>query len=330
MKNNLKNEIAHKITKGQLFFHILLIFLPILLLSIYFDFRIRQQVKEKAIENYSSVLKLLSEQHQKYINDGEQLLHVLADSPTIIEHDIDKCNQYLTGLKEGHPFYADISLLDADGQHICGASYNPKSVVNVSLFREYFTEAVNTKRFTMSEYTMGVVSRKAVIILAQPVLDAEQKVRGVLIVSLDLQWINKSISEFKLPSDRSLLLVDKEGKVLGGFWSDEKLIGQSIAGLSIFQEIIRNGEHGSVRSDELGNMDKLIVYSKLDGLPEEHPIYVVLGIPEQEINALTRAMSYGSILMWAISLILLFYFMRHTLNCLVPQNIEPKKNKARS
>lgn len=124
MKNNFKNETVYKITRWKLFFHILLVFLPILLLSIYFDFRIRQQVKEKVVDNYSSVLKLLSEQHQKYINDGEQLLHVLADSPTIIEHDIDKCNQYLGDLKEDHPFYADIALLDANGQHICGASYN--------------------------------------------------------------------------------------------------------------------------------------------------------------------------------------------------------------
>lgn len=325
MKDNLKNKIVYKITKWRLFSHIFLVFLPILLLSIYFDFHIRQQVKEKVVDNYSSVLKLLSEQHQKYINDGEQLLHVLADSPTIIEHDIDKCNQYLAGLKNGYPFYADIALLNADGQHICGASYNPKSVVNVGLFREYFSEAVHTKKFTMSEYTIGVVSRKAVIILAQPVLDAEQNVSGVLLASLDLQWINKSISEFKLPSNRSLLLVDKDGKILGGFWSDEKLIGQSMAGLSIFQEITRNSDHGSVWSNELGGMDKLIVYTKLDGLPQEHPIFVVLGIPEQEINASTRNMFYGLILMWALALISTFYFIHHTLNFLVSKNIERKK-----
>lgn len=142
--------------------------------------------------------------------------------------------------------------------------------------------------------------------MAQPILDDEQNVISVLVASLDLEWINESIANFNLPSNRSLLILDEYGNILGGFWTEEKLIGHSLADTAIFKDIVNLGGEGSLESSELDGVDKLFIFTNLKGLPGDHNIYVLLGIPQKEINELSRTAYFNQLLAWLLGLCLLF------------------------
>ncbi len=128
----------------------------------------------------------------------------------------------------------------------------------------------------------------------------------VLVASLDLEWINKSVANFNLPSNRSLLILDKSGNILGGFWSEEKLIGHSLAQTTIFKNVVNLGGEGSLESSELDGIDKLFIFTNLKGLPNDHKIYMLLGIPQKEINELSRVSYFNQLIAWLLGLCLLF------------------------
>lgn len=310
MKNSLdKDTMVIRTTKAKFFLHIFFIASLLISLFLFFDFRIRYQFRQVVADNFISVLKVLSTRHEQYIYDGQQLVKILSRSPVIIDKDVLSCNSYLATLKQDYPTYAQINLLDANGQLICGTGYSSSQILSVGAFREYFNEAVHKKKLTMSEYSIGILSRKPVLIIAQPILDVDQNVSSVIMLSLDLNWINQDITEFHLPADRSLLILDKNGVVLGGFWSEEKMIGHSIAKTKIFKSLISSNGEGALESNEIDGVDKIFTFSKLRGTLEEHQIYVVIGIPKTSIDEIVRVFSYAHYMTWLIFVFALFVIM---------------------
>lgn len=309
MTEGKNKKLVIKTTRTRLFFHVFLILLPVLFLAIFFSMKIREQVKTRASENFQSLLQLLSAQHEQYLHDGQQLLYVLAHDNDIIQQNVDECKRLLSDIKKDYAFYANIFLLDTNGQSLCSTGASPEHVVNVGLFRQYFTEVMRSKDFTISDYSIGITSRKPVIILALPVFDKEKNITGVIAASMDLEWINKSIATFNLPTNRSLLIVDGAGNILGGFWSEEKLIGRSIANTDIFKKIkARQGEGGFVSKD-IDGVEKIFTFTQLSGLPSNHPIYIVLGLPKKEVDSVTTAFNHGQLSTWTLTLIAFFSIM---------------------
>lgn len=153
---NFDAKLVFTTTKAKLILHIFFIILPILLLSLFFDWRLRQHINYRASENFLSVVQILSKQHEQSIHDAQQLLHILSHTPSIIEQDVQKCDSFLSELKIEEDIYAGISLLDINGQLICGTGHDPKKIVSIGLFRQYFTSALRSKGPTRSEYTIGV------------------------------------------------------------------------------------------------------------------------------------------------------------------------------
>ncbi len=251
---------------------------------------------------------------------------MLAHDNDIIQQNIEECERLLGDIKKDYAFYANIFLLDTSGQSLCSTGAHPEQVVNVGLFRQYFTEVMRSKDFTISDYSIGITSRKPVIILALPVFDEEKNITGVIAASMDLEWINKSIAKFDLPTNRSLLIVDSTGNILGGFWAEEKLIGKSIANTDIFKKIkAKQGEGGFVSKD-IDGVEKIFTFSQLSGLPSEHPIYVILGLPKKEVDSTTTVFNHGQLSTWVLTLIIFFSIMYFVMSHYSHTFKEPESN----
>lgn len=316
IKKNLPPCFIKLSRLGLIFFlWIVIIILSLAIVVIFFDIKLWGQLKQLYGENLSNLTRLASSQHEEIIKDTRQLLYLLSHIPEVVSsNDASKCNQILNEIREDNQIYAAMAVLTPTGDILCSSSAAAEGqIINVGYFRDYFQQVLKTGDFIISQYLIGVVSRKPVIILAQPVLDQEQKVSAVLVASLDLDWMNRYLGNINLPYQCKIKVIDKQGIILNNFPLSENLIGESIDDSRLL-EIIKQKDEGVVEK-RLEKTNKFYIFSKLKGLPEENEIYMVVEMSEEALRAQSKQM----ILIETVILITIFiiFFLLIYLNFII-------------
>lgn len=72
--------------------------------------------------------------------------------------------------------------------------------------RKYFQDAIRTKDFSVGEYAICPAVKRPVLHFAYPIVDAENRFKGVVAVSLDLGRYARMFPMDKLPQDSALSL----------------------------------------------------------------------------------------------------------------------------
>src|SRR5262249_15619613 len=111
-----------------------------------------------------NLVHTLSNEHERLIDSGRQLLIAGSKLPQLTGEDAAACNELLFNIMGESASFTSLTAARPDGAVFCSSARNP-AAVNLS-DREYFQQALKTRRFTVSDLILGRISRKPVVTLS--------------------------------------------------------------------------------------------------------------------------------------------------------------------
>ena len=134
--------------------------------------------------------------------ETQRLLQVLAQLPAVHEGSAASCSALLTHLhkQDPAPRYSSFFAVRPDGDVFCSSSPLTRRINAAD--QAYYRRVLATRAFAVGDYQIGRITGRAIIVLAQPVLDAAGAVRAVVGAGIDLAWLNRLAAEARLPVAR--------------------------------------------------------------------------------------------------------------------------------
>lgn len=197
--------------RSRLMVLVLAALLPVAALSVWSAWSASRDAVRQAQESLRLNAALVAAQHDSLSAAAQHLLAVITAVPEIRSLGRRLCQDYFERLRGRYPIYANIGLLDARGDLICHAAANQGGFNAAD--RDYFRDAVATRRFAMGQLATGRVTRRAVLPFALPVIEAGQ-VQGVAFVTLDVGQMQADFNRTTLPAGVRLVLADGAGRVI--------------------------------------------------------------------------------------------------------------------
>jgi signal transduction histidine kinase len=254
---------------------VLLAVIPALGLTLYTNLEERQLRKALVHEHAMRLSRLVSADYERLIDDAQQLLVTLAQLPAV--HDLNRpaCNALLVDLLAQRSSYANLGVIDNDGNVFCTAV--PGQVYLGD--RVYFRRALETRDFAIGEYQIGRLTHKASVNFGYPVLDDSGRVRAVVFAALDLAWLNKLAGQAGLPEGTMLTVTDRNGRILSRYPDDGKLVGKLMPETPVLTAIQTQKGNGTTDAPGMDGIPRLFSFAPFGGTAQSADAYVSVGIP---------------------------------------------------
>jgi len=257
-----------------------LAWLPVLGFMLY---SYQEQKQQAIIEGQESALHMaqMAAKDQDYLFEGaRQLLVVMAQLPSVRNRDAEGCSQFLADLLEQFPVYENLGAVDSNGDLFCSAIPLTQKVHLAD--RDWFLRAIQTRSFVTGDYIIARVSGRPTLTNAFPVFDETDLLSIVVFAGIDLNWLDKFVTEAQLPEGSTLIVVDQSGTILTRYPDAEKWRGQSLPP-SVFQQLLTQGQ-GVADHVGLDGVSRLYGFTRLCCTPW-NSIYVQVGIPKEVVLA---------------------------------------------
>ncbi|PPS42200.1 ATP-binding protein [Chroococcidiopsis sp. TS-821] len=261
--------------RARLNFLVLLAVLPGLGLTLYAYTKELQARKAYVREQAVLLTQVISAHHQQLIAETRQLLVVLAQLPQIQNSVPASCNAILQNLQKQYLRFATLGVVQRNGSVVCSSS--PAQNVNLA-DRLWIVNTLQKRELTISDYLIGRMSRKPVIVFAYPLLNAQNQANTVVFASLDLTWLNQLLAQINLPSNTSLIVVDAKGVVLAQHPPSE-WVGKR-ANLPIVQKILAQG-NGVVEVKDVDGISRLYAFTLLSSSLPQANAYMGIGLSKE-------------------------------------------------
>ena len=255
-----------------------LIFLPILGIIAYTGIEQRRQAAAVAHADAMRVVQLAATTHRELFAETRRLVQILAQLPQVREGSATACSGLLARLfrQDSAPRYSSFFALRPNGDVFC-SSAPLKRRINAA-DQAYHRRVLATRAFAIGDYQIGRITGRAIVVLAQPVLDTAGEVRAIVGAGIDLAWLNRLAAEAQLPTGSTLTLVDQTGTVLvrepdGGKW-----VGRSIVDTPLLTAM-RTQDQGAMETAGLDGVKRLYAYTAVYDPQRKGHVYLSVGIP---------------------------------------------------
>jgi len=200
--------------RGRLLFLICLATLPAVLFTFFVAQNERSAVLARTERDALHLAGLASREHAHQIRGARDLLSWLGAklvregprSPVISDPG------FLGALLAGHPQLANIGVLSADGRVLTSAY--PLASYRSWNDNPAYLAALHSRGVATGTYLVSPIFERPTLNHAYAVRGADDAVIGVLFTGLDLVWLSGMAKQSALPDGFSLLIVDRQGRVL--------------------------------------------------------------------------------------------------------------------
>ncbi len=270
------------------------ILLPPTALSLYLAWSAFEEQSEKARLAVRQFASLVSAHERDFFRDTERLLTGLAADPAIKQMQAPECHNVLRRSLANFPEYVSISATDQSGTIIC-STIEIGDPINVA-HRIWFQDAIESRGFTLSDYTLSEDLTEPIIVAAIPIRDDNNETQGVLDIGIDLDWLNIFVRGSGVPREGTVLLLDKNGVLLT---SPKFHFGPTEASVPSPETLQQVVERNLIDFEATGTDGQKRVYSSVV-LPHGN-VLVLFGLPSAttlgwiERDLLTRVLSLAAI-----------------------------------
>ena len=283
---SLQSGIADLVRAVSLRVRLLLLVLtalvPVVVLVVVTGLDARHAEGRHAQERAMQLVRVIARDQEKSIHEARQFLITLAQLPALQARDASACNQFMENALEQYPRYANLGALTPDGAVFCSAQPFVQGAQATN--SAWFKRALKNRDFAMSDYHIGGITGRAVLTLAQAALDNTNSVRAVAFASLDLEWLNRVVTEAQLPTGSILTVIDREGRLLVRFPDPEFWIGQNVPDNPLINVLRTQQEEGMSEGAGPDGIKRLYAYRRLGPAPNIST-YVIIGIPKKVVYA---------------------------------------------
>ena len=259
------------------------IFLIVIAIATYRAIERRDSDTKNATEKLQLHAQLITETQRTSIRHTQQYMNMLVDNGELSQLIKDpRCSETLNKYIQKDIHFANILIADLSGVFICSAVPNKASVSIRD--RTYFQQALVNSEVVIGEATIGRVIKRRVIPFAKQFRDASGIVRGVLVITLDLEWINKEFSKYDYPTGSRIGIGDRAGNVWARYPDPEKLVGKNAANLPAMRAMIAQNGKGTAELPTFDGITRIYAFSNFTET-SGGPLYLWIGIPKEIITA---------------------------------------------
>jgi diguanylate cyclase (GGDEF)-like protein len=197
---------------------------------------------------------------REVINSTRALLQVAARVFAKIPLDTPDCNQTLTDLTGNVPWIRGLAIAGVDGRFICASDPAVRGL-NVS-DRRYFLNALQSRDFALSDYLIKRVGGAPGVMATFPIVKDGGAVAGVIVASIDLQWIGELAANATESSGTTVLLIDSNGTLLAGSPDQRPFFGKRFAEHELTHEMLAKDE-GTLTTFGFDGVRRIIAYVRV-------------------------------------------------------------------
>lgn len=186
------------------------------------------------------------------------------------------CPKVLRALVARYSAYASAAIADAQGRVVC-LSNDFRGAVNLS-DRPYFQRVVAQRRFVWDGPIQGRMTQLPLMVAAAPLIGAADDLRGVLIFTMRLDAIERTLEASAVPDRGTVTLVDRSGTVLARFPASEQLTNRTVLDLEPFLAFVSGQSVEPHARVGLEGIERVWAYARLPGHPDSQ-VFVRVGFP---------------------------------------------------
>jgi PAS domain S-box-containing protein len=218
------------------------------------------------------------------VDHAGQLLATLAQLPVVRGERGSVCNAFLADVDKRYWSLTGIVVVQPDGAIACSSM--PASGMPNLADRAWFNQVLQTKQLTVGKYSVAAFTGKPTLILAYPILDQDEQVRGVVAAGLDLTHLSLFGSATQLPPDSTVTLIDRDGTVVARYPDSERWVGRSMPEVPIVREVLARRAEGTAQAIGVDGKERLFAFVPLQAVADQGQagdadLYIVVGIPTQ-------------------------------------------------
>jgi signal transduction histidine kinase/CheY-like chemotaxis protein/HPt (histidine-containing phosphotransfer) domain-containing protein len=249
--------------------------LPAIAILAYDEYLFRQQVFRSIQEDARRVVSLVAQQIQSEITEAGRRGRLLERLPAVQAMDGSASATLAQILKES-PEYANIALADATGRVV--ASALPVREELSVRDRVFFRRTVEKGAFATGTFYRNPISPRPGLNMGCPVTGGDGSLRGVIWISLGLEWTAEFVARSNLPTGAVLLVLDSDGTVLMRSIDPEQWVGRNVDRSEIFQRI-RGARSGTVTAPGVEGIERLFAFTRIADDGHDAEAFAAIGIP---------------------------------------------------
>ncbi|MCB1528368.1 MAG: EAL domain-containing protein [Hyphomicrobiaceae bacterium] len=239
----------------------------------------------------AALLQIASERQamrQTLTQETSNLALVFEQNTERTASEIDRIIRYLRSSYERQGYTADwptlvmeeftanrrtvqIAIMDVNGMMITSTKMlHPKTPVDLS-DREHYRVHANAGRFVdrlfISKPVLGRASNKWSVQFTRPYPDAKNNFAGVIVVSLDPEFLTRNFSALNLGDEGGLAIVGEDGIVRSGAGSFHNNFDKPIGNTLIREQVQQTGDTATIKVDELADGPRITAVREVAGFP---------------------------------------------------------------
>ena len=205
--------------RATLVFLVLLAVLPALGIVFFSGYTLRENMIRDAETTVLRQIQVMASHHQQVVENARLLLATLSKAREMQAPDPLGAQLLLEEMLSRNDAYVALALSDPKGRIV---AVSPVDAFSSIENEAYFQEARQSMRFAMGNYHLRQGTRSVVVEFAQPVLDRDGGLRGVLVAFFDLNYFGRIFAAAHLPQGSVFTLTDADGIRLTRFPETEK------------------------------------------------------------------------------------------------------------
>jgi PAS domain S-box-containing protein len=266
--------------RGKLIASMMATLIPFLALSLFWSYREleaeRSKIQLETLRFATSGATVADE----FVATTEQVLMTLAETPDAIAKDRRRLVPLVKRLKSKFPYFMNLVVVDERGGLVAAVTGSPPGRQVSFADRRWFQEVSTSHHLVISELITGRLTGLKNVAMAYPMRDSRDRFLGAIVAPIDLKGLQNAFGGLMLPTDATVVVLDRHGTVLLRFPPSADWVGRRVGDLSLFQETIKS-DRGFVEGPSLDGSEQLSAFAATGKVPWS----ILVSIPTSRIRA---------------------------------------------
>ncbi|MET4033381.1 signal transduction histidine kinase [Bradyrhizobium sp. JR7.2] len=242
---------------SRLFVLVAVALLPTIAIQMYNEFGLRRARQVEVQNQALSLAKLAAAEQQQIVQGIRQVLIAMSELPSIKMRDSQACNAYLAAMRQRFPAFVTFLVTDMNGRSFCDTNSDHRPLTIAA--RAYFADVLRTGVFTVGEFSAGLSTGRKVIQFVLPFYGSDNRMGGVIVAGLGLDWLADHIARKGVPEGAALAVTDRNGTYLARYPDNDEFVGTKMPG----EKYLKLDERGAVEILAVDGVERIEGYSAL-------------------------------------------------------------------
>jgi len=234
---------------------------------------------QRATKNLEFTASTVALAQERVADSARQLLVSISKVPRLADKSAAECTRYVKSLQQDLLAYAYLGVISKDGKVLCHtATTGLGDDISDSVV---FQSTKARSGFFASGYTMALYSKQPIIAFGLPVLDGQQQPVALVFASLIFPALGNALSDVKLPTGGSLIVMDRDGIVLADNSKTSTAVGLRVSS-PLLQQAVTSVSTGLVQGPDIDGVHKIYAVAQT-GSASDSAFFVAVGLSRDEV-----------------------------------------------